>query len=180
MYMKTNKTTLVAALIVLAITASIAYAIPAGAPPTGNVDANFNSVKLTSGPKMTGSFGYWVKNTTTTYDGSLSPSAKGYASAQAICNGLSAGSHVCTAKEIINSSEYASSGVPVLPTTGDAWINNGPPSYVSSLSNDCNGWTSNEPSTLGYSVYGSTWKFGSKYSLISHCVRKLPIACCSY
>lgn len=86
--------------------------------------------------------------------------------------------HVCTAQEIINSYELDTSGplyTAPIPTES-MWINNGPPAYISDLSNDCNGWTSASTTTN----YGSSWNFTKKYSLISHCDRSLAVACCSY
>ncbi len=98
---------------------------------------------------------------------------------KALCNSKFAGSHVCTAKEITNSYEYDASGA-IAAATGNSWINNGPPAYITDVSNDCNGWTTNEPSPSTETYFGSTWKFSTKNAMMSHCSRQLTVACCSY
>ncbi|MFO0780422.1 MAG: hypothetical protein U0519_00800 [Candidatus Gracilibacteria bacterium] len=157
------------------ITVTVFAAGPSATPTGGNVDANFSSITLPKGPKMASTVSLYVGQTSSTYNGS---GVGGYNGGQAKCSAAFADSHVCTAKEIANSYEYDAAG-PIASASGNAWINNGPPAYISDLSNDCKGWTSNEPVSDGYSSYGSTWKFSTKYSLISHCSRSLPIACCS-
>lgn len=150
------------------------WAQPADQPTGGNVEANFTSVKLPTGPKMTGSFGKFV---------GLAPATQGnmggYAEARTICSNAYPDSHVCTAPEMINSIEH---GVAGMPNVGFAWINNGPPSYVSDVSNDCAGWTSNNnnDNPPAFSVYGSVWIFGSKQSLITTCGQSMSVACCAY
>lgn len=175
-YIQRKKSFFVATVLSLMVVGAVAYAAgPSAVPTGGNVDANFSSIQFPVGPKLTGSFGRFVGSTLTLTKGNIG----GYTAANALCTAFSADSHVCSANEIINSYEYDSTG-PIASATGNAWINNGPPAYISDLSNDCKGWTSNEPVSDGYSSYGSTWKFGTKTSLISHCSRSLPVACCSY
>lgn len=193
---KTNRLTL------LALTASLLALVaclpmftfaagPTGQPTGTNVDANFASIKLPNGPKMTGSYGKFVGLTGTALNGCLNtdsvsacPKTGSYASATNLCQAAfpSYGEsvHVCTAQELINTGRYnpeALTGV-----TGWAWINNGPPGYFSSLSNDCNGWKSNNTDSANWSVYGSKWGFdaSAKYAKATSCDQKLKFACCTY
>jgi len=97
----------------------------------------------------------------------------GYASADAFCTPVSAGSHICTAKDITNS--YVS-GV-AMPASGVAWINNGPPGYVKYVTNDCDGWNSSLKT-----IFGSVWNFSKKASYVADCGQSvtggIPFACC--
>lgn len=174
--LKGREASVLAPLLAVLIIGAVSYAQPEANPPGGNVEANFSSVQLPAGPKLTSSFGRYVGKTPASYDGN----AGGYAAANALCDAAFDGSHLCSAREIINSYEYDTSG-PITSATGDAWINNGPPAYIEDLSNDCNGWKSND-SNPAYSTYGSTWKLDGtqRLSLISFCSRTLPFACCSY
>jgi hypothetical protein len=177
--MKNKRTILMASLALITAIAIlpilVSYAAPTLPPPSSNVDANFSSIQLPIGPKMTAPFGKYV-GVTAAKQGNIGGSG-GYAAAQVLCNGVSAGSHVCSAKEIINSYEYN-----IALPTGKAWVNNGPPAYVSDVSNDCNGWSSNNnnDNPTSFSVYGSIWNFDKKQSLMATCGRSLPFACCSY
>ncbi len=106
------------------------------------------------------------------YDGSPS----GYFNVNALCRvgaGALAGSHICTAMEMISS--YNAGNPDVVAQTGNAWINNGPPGYISNVVNDCTGWTSTSAT-----VFGSIWKFDNPDSAsISPCnIATLPFACC--
>lgn len=179
--MKTNKLlilgTLAVLVLIVPLSALIGYAAPQATPPGGNVEATFSSIQLPIGPKMTAPFGKYVGVTAAKTGNMVGGYANGYVAAKAFCNGVSTGSHVCSAKEIINSYEYN-----IALPAGKAWINNGPPAYVSDVSNDCNGWSSdnNGDNPTSFSVYGSIWNFDKKQSLMATCGRSLPIACCSY
>jgi hypothetical protein len=150
-------------------------ATPTTNPTSGTVYAT-NVSFGTNGANgtLTGAYGKYVGSTA-----SKNGNIGGYATATALCNSKVSGSHVCTAKEIINSYELGVS----LPTTNNNWINNGPPGYSDTLTNDCNAWTNSGSVTIGGSsitVYGSIWNFKKGYSAISGCNASLPVACCSY
>lgn len=173
---------LLAASIVALLGYSFVNAQPQGTPPGGNVEANFDSVKLPNGPKMTGSQGHFVGLSLGTYDGN---DFGGYEGAISVCNQLpkcnsadpNDGCHICTAQEIVYSYE---NNLPDMPGSGWGWINSGPPGYFSSLSNDCNGWTSGNTESPYFSIYGAKWGFAEKYAKITSCDQELQIACCKY
>lgn len=181
---KVSITTLLLLLIAAMAVPMITYGLnsPSTSPDLGNtVNATFNSVKLANGSyALTGSYGRFVGLTTAgPYDGA---DVGGYTGAQARCVArfpVASGYlnvHVCSAREIINSKEDLN----MPAASGWAWINNGPPGYFSSLSNDCNGWTSRNTESAYYSVYGSKWGFTTNYAKATSCDQKLQIACCSY
>jgi hypothetical protein len=104
----------------------------------------------------------------------------GYAAGQSLCNTAYTGSHVCNANEIINSYELTPNPggkvyIDFTATAGSAWINNGPPAYITDLSNDCGGWKSSANND-----YGSTWSLSKQSAKLTTCDRALPIACCAY
>jgi hypothetical protein len=145
---------------------------PTASPTTGTLYTK--NVSFGTNGTLTGAYGKYVGSTA-----SKNGNIGGYATATALCNSKVSGSHVCTAKEIINSYELGVS----LPTTNNNWINNGPPGYSDTLTNDCNAWTNSGSVTIGGSsitVYGSIWNFKKGYSAISGCNASLPVACCSY
>ena len=115
--------------------------------------------------------GVFVGLSPSPFDGNRS----GYSSANNNCyngTGVLAGSHICTASEIINS--YNKNISLVTTQSGKAWINNGPPGYISNVVNDCNGWSSNNSA-----IFGSIWLFDTyDKSLISPCNQTLQFACC--
>jgi hypothetical protein len=79
----------------------------------------------------------------------------GYNSASAQCNASYAGSHICTAMEIINTyNNYPNTFNSLTGADVRGWINNGPPGYLATPANDCNGWQ-----TTGNTKYGSIWIF---------------------
>jgi|WetSurMetagenome_2_1015567.scaffolds.fasta_scaffold74518_2 hypothetical protein len=183
---------LLAVLAMVAVLPILTLGAPGGTPPLSNISPTFSSINLSGSgaflqfptspepTKMTGPFGRFVGLTADKYDGKMG----GYAAARALCTASYVGSHVCNANEITNSYEYGVS----LPSAGKAWINNGPPSYVVHVSNDCFGWQTNLGSeasdtyhvdTSKYSVYGSMWSFDGKYSRISTCDQQFQVACCS-
>ncbi len=97
-------------------------------------------------------------------------SASGYTNANLYCSSAHAGSHICTAMEIINTYNNNPSS---LPGSGNVWINNGPPGYDQTQANDCMGWNSPDGE-----VFGSIWRFDSDDSGISPCVSSFQFACC--
>ena len=94
-----------------------------------------------------------------------------YALANDKCEALYPDSHICTAAEIIHS--YSVSGNTIGSQSDVAWINNGPPGYLQTMANDCNGWTNN---TNDY--YGSIWDFNSNSGAIQGCYNYYSFACC--
>ena len=138
-------------------------------------NARFNSISIGSpqnGPAMTGSFGRYVGSTsslsTPKYNGSA---MGGYAGAKDKCGTVAQNSHVCSAKEMINSYEQ---GV-IIPDNGNLWVNNGVPAYVQYVSNDCQGWTSNSNQQ-----FGSVWDTKNKRGFMTACNQNMKIACCIY
>ena len=182
---KLNKSYLLAlglsVLILTLMHSGIVGAQPAQEPPEGNVNANFDSVKLPSGPKMTGSFGKFLGLTDATTKGNMG----GYNGAQGTCEAKFPGreSHVCSSMEIIQNYEDG-----VISGSGAVWINNGPPAFYSDVSNDCFGWTSDNSvadvtAKFGsgeVSIYGSVWNFDKNAAFMATCDRNLKVACCAY
>lgn len=114
----------------------------------------------------------FVGVTSSSYNGSRG----GYAAANNLCSGGSgvlSGSHICSPEEIIRS--YSVTPAISFPSSGDFWINNGPPAYIENISNDCNGWQKDTTT-----IFGSLWAFGTglNYSAIKPCSQSLPFACC--
>jgi hypothetical protein len=188
-------TVLVSLLIVTVIIAvpMIAFGAPQGGPDTNVVSATFNRITLPNGPAMTGSLGRFIGITGTLLNGKEVGNGSGYVGASALCQKAFAdpkysGVHVCTAKEMTNSYENGITNDPeVANTTVEAWINNGAPGYFSSLSNDCNGWQSDNTEYTNFSTYGSKWLFSSKtagaavkLAKATSCNSKMKIACCTY
>lgn len=100
-----------------------------------------------------------------------------YYGADNTCNAAYAGSHVCTAEEILRSISCSQAGDPVRSLGGEiAWINGGPPGFTSNA-NDCIGWTSNASS-----AYGRYWSFNDTtggYGTMTSCnAPGLKFACC--
>jgi hypothetical protein len=173
-----NKKTLLIILIVLAVTIpAVTFSNPPGPPSSANVTPNFDGITLPKGPTMQGPFGRYSGVTAAT-NGKIT---NGYAGARELCNAAVANSHVCTADEIIRSYEHSSAYS--LPTpTGYVWVDNGPPAYISDVSNDCMGWTDDNSTAVsrGYSVYGSIWDSTAKSAFMTTCDQSIPVACCSY
>jgi hypothetical protein len=177
---------LIAAFIIscIIIVPALVFAQPGAVPPEGNVDASFHSVTFPVGPSLASSFSRFVGVTPITYTGKIISNGKtGYAAAQDTCEFFYPGSHMCSANEIINSIEY---GI-TLPSSGKAWINNGPPAYIFDVSNDCFGWQTDISNALDfkvnpdvYSIYGSIWNFSGNYSRMSTCDQQFNISCCSF
>lgn len=98
----------------------------------------------------------------------------GYVATKNLCNAAFAGSHVCTPDEMINSYNRAIPAVLAQPdATGGAWIANGPPGYITNVTNDCNGWQS-----TASTVFGSIWRFRTDDSSVTQCDAALSFACC--
>lgn len=114
-------------------------------------------------------------STATNYTGLFSYSgSSGYAAANAICTAAFAGSHMCTADEILQT--VATKNITTLFSgVADAWIAQGPPGFTAD-SNDCRGWTSANTAHLG-----AWWDFDAATGGIGYltsCATTKPIACC--
>jgi hypothetical protein len=104
---------------------------------------------------------------TTTPDGTFD----GYKAANILCGYEYAGSHFCRTYDILASIEQDDTS----GWGGRSWVAEGPPGFTSS-SNDCTGWTSNDPT-----AYGAWWEFkpnGGAGWLI-YCDYTRPLACCA-
>ena len=120
----------------------------------------------------------FVDTTASTYDGLRG----GYAGVRNICTGTGsagqalAGSHVCSAEEILESIKCGSPSAPISPiytASGFAWVNNGPPAYLAQA-NDCQGWINNTD------AYGAMWEFGDNggKGVLTGCNTLRAFACC--
>jgi len=92
----------------------------------------------------------------------------GYDDADAVCNSVVSGSHVCRVDEVLNSRSCGAT----IPSSGSYWLNSG---SSDKESNDCSGWTSADAGELG-----AFWNFdanGGK-SMMTVCSNSLSIACC--
>lgn len=183
-YKKISVPTVTGAILMIIVVPLLVWAGPTGEPSSiSNVDANFHSVKLPMGPKLTGSFGKFVGLSTTKTNGNKG----GYAGMKTLCNSAHPESHVCSAKEIINTIEYTGA-ISAAPAVRLVWINNGPPAYVSDVSNDCLGWTMDNSDAQklsrygdkNVSVFGSAWSFKNNQASMTLCESELYVACCSY
>jgi len=121
---------------------------------------------LTSWP--TGDSGRYVGSTPATYDGSQGD----YSAANNRCVLNIAGSHICTAMEMISSYNNDPSG-PISTLVGSVWVNNGPPGYISNVANDCQGWDSN-----GSTIFGYVWDGTKDASYVTPCNLTRKFACC--
>ena len=138
--------------------------------------ATVNFPSADPGP-VTGVVGQLAGFSSSPVDGARS----GYQGANNACP---AGSHICIAEEItrsyvngnlaiVNATNDANGGAWTTPDMYFAWINNGPPGYTGTLSNDCGGW-SNDTSTY----YGAVWNIKSKNFVINTCDNVRRSACC--
>lgn len=115
----------------------------------------------------------WEGLTTATYTGAQS----GYAGADVECSDQYLGSHVCSVSEL---TRIMGSGiVPPVGTNNQFWVNNGAPGYIQTLSNDCEGWNSDNAGTYG-SVLATHPTTNAKRFLISPCgtATKRQFSCC--
>jgi len=125
------------------------------------------------------SAGYFATVTTATYSGNNNNNP-GYAFAHARCNDQLAGTHVCSAEEILNTIRENDPNKP-MPTV-DVWIFNGPPGYTA-MANDCDGRRSNIGSGTN-TAYGSYWQMSDSVylphgrGLLYTCEKSLKFACC--
>ena len=122
---------------------------------------------------VSGVVGMFVGESAVPFDGDK---VTNYERATTSCRVAHSGSHVCTSNEMINTYNHNPSLVTGL--SGKLWINNGPPAYVETLSNDCGGWQINTPN-----VYGSVWNFdGAPFvadsAYIQPCSTAYKFACC--
>jgi len=109
------------------------------------------------------------------YTGNLNNGAtKGYGAADGLCNSAFASSHVCTSQEIM----YSYSKNAMSTATGMAWVNNGAPGYIKSLSNDCSGWTSNYTATYGSVINIDKPGLLANSFYSQPCVTAYKFACC--
>jgi len=131
--------------------------------------------ECTDGVPPLSSIGGLFVGLTASYTGNLNNATQtGYAAAANQCDLAFTDSHICTSHEIMHSySKNAMSS-----TTGMAWVNNGAPGYIKSLSNDCSGWTSNYTATYGsvINIDKSGLIANSFYS--QPCVTAYSFACC--
>lgn len=139
-----------------------------------NNGANTTVMTVSEGGDVsaTGCFGaVYVGQTAGTYDGSRG----GYDDADALCAATIAGSHICRTSEIL---ETIKCNLASLPTTGLAWISNGPPGFTA-RANDCRGWTSNVGSGAEI-AYGPIWEFTADGGIgwVSTCNMTFKFACC--
>jgi len=119
----------------------------------------------------------YVGLTEASYTGNLNGAANvGYDDANALCAATIPGSHICTASEILETIKCNRAS---LPTSGQAWISNGPPGYTA-RANDCTGWTSTSPAADGSTVYGAIWAFDANGGVgwVTTCNMSLKFACC--
>ncbi|MBN1258146.1 hypothetical protein JXA05_00090 [Candidatus Peregrinibacteria bacterium] len=100
--------------------------------------------------------------------------ASNYGAVNQFCATKYTGSHICTAAEIINTYNHNPSALTPFQT-GDqrGWINNGPPGYLATPANDCNGWQNATAAR-----YGSIWLFADGQALLQNCNDQYPFACC--
>jgi hypothetical protein len=103
----------------------------------------------------------------------------GYLGAKEICEAafpLNPNAHMCTVHEL---TQALMNGETVLdPTKPQVWINNGAPGYISTLSNDCQGWTDETNGSYG-SVLARHPSTGAIRFLINTCDMSFPVACCN-
>lgn len=94
----------------------------------------------------------------------------GYTGANARCEGVYPGSHVCTSAEMLNTINTGHTAD--IPSTTGIWISSGPPAYFANV-NDCLGWTDN-------ASYGTIWikSTADGYGSIGLCGSTYPVACC--
>jgi hypothetical protein len=130
--------------------------------------------------KADGCFGpSFVGNTVATY---RPVDVSGYYGVNNICNGEFAGSHVCTAQEMLESIKCSDADSPIRAVADDkqAWINAGPPGFTANA-NDCLGWTAVTPSEQQTS-YGRFWIFnvasGGRGTSASCNATAKSFACC--
>jgi hypothetical protein len=98
----------------------------------------------------------------------------GYVAANSLCNTASAGSHVCTPDEILNT---INSGLGSRIPIAQIWIFSGPPGFTANAM-DCGGRTVG----LGVDNYGTTWyksaTNGEGYGSLAFCNQGYKLACC--
>lgn len=124
---------------------------------------------VTSWPKA--DIGWYVGLSATAKNGSRS----GYTSANNECllgAGALAGSHICTAMEMISTYNNAPAGA-IASLTESVWVNNGPPGYISNVANDCEGWSSSATTIFGY-----VWNGTVDSSYVTPCNEVRKFACC--
>lgn len=118
-----------------------------------------------------GLFGMYQGPTAGSYNGAITFGGdSGYVAANAICASEYPGSHFCLEVEIlktITSGSYSFAGT--------VWMQKGAPGYIADA-NDCKGWTSGVPSSLG-----PFWNWNAAaagYGALTPCSTSIPLACC--
>jgi hypothetical protein len=96
----------------------------------------------------------------------------GYSTANNQCITAFAGSHICTAMEMIATYNNYPAG-PIAALAGSVWVNNGPPGYISNVANDCEGWNSS-----GSTIFGYVWDGVKDSSYVTPCNLTRKFACC--
>lgn len=127
----------------------------------GYVDSVINAL-----PSGISSF---VTSTPVAYNGSRG----GYSSANALCSALVAGSHVCTAEEILNT--INSGATANIPINNTLWISNGPPGYTVNA-NDCIGWT--DAASTSFAPVWVKLASGDGFGALDRCNSTRRYACC--
>ena len=122
------------------------------------------------------SAGYFATVTTATYSGNNNNNP-GYAYAHARCNDQLAGTHVCSAEEILNTIRENKP----MPSV-NVWIFNGPPGFEA-VANDCAARSTNLAAAGGKNQYGSYWQAPASETplgkgLLMQCNVVLSLACC--
>lgn len=109
----------------------------------------------------------WLGVTNNPYDGSQG----GYATADKHCadDMVDLTARVCTVEDILALRRKG-----VLPTSGTAWVNGGPPGFTATA-NDCLGWTNHDSTN----TFGRYWQFGTNSAAwLDNCSLSHPFACC--
>ncbi len=118
-------------------------------------------------PVSDGYFGVYTGSTASTYNGNQGS----YEAANAFCDADHSGSHICTALEMVNSYNNLPGAITGLAES--VWVNNGPPGYISNVTNDCSGWKSN-----GSTIFGYVWDGTQDASFVTPCNLMRKFACC--
>ena len=122
---------------------------------------------------VSGVVGLYVGQTAGSWDGNRG----GYEPANALCaggGGALENSHICSPMEMGNTYNHDPTALAGLSES--LWVNNGAPAYFGSISNDCQGWTTNT-TLFGNSVFGSVWSKNG-YGSITTCSNARAFACC--
>lgn len=149
---------------------------------TGNITVqglsltvNGTEVCLSDGTNCqdTTSLGFFANHTSTKTTGNItSGSLNGYLAANAICNAQYPGTHMCQMHEILNT---INANKTLTNFTDTFRVSEGAPGFTANA-NDCDGWKSEDGSSLGSIWIGNTTNGGSG-SLVA-CNAERAIGCC--